>query len=93
LPRDSALVEKVGRLREELAQAEGELKADFERRQKELAEEMRDCGILGAASSARKGKRIVTCRSCGQPGHNARGCPKGSGKSARKQPRKREAAG
>ena len=86
MERENSLLEKVNKLRKELAEAEKELKNDLERRRAELQEEFVAAG-LEASSRLRKGapsKGMRKCSVCGKTGHNARSCPQKT-----KPPRKR----
>lgn len=69
------LVERVRKLREDLAAAEKALKDDQERRRARLDEQLRSEATDAGITAGKAKKTQKTCGLCGGPNHNARKCP------------------
>lgn len=69
--KDNPMLEKVRKLREQLAEAEKAYNDDLDRRRAELDDEAREAGLVAAKRSRKSGGSRV-CKVCGETGHNAR---------------------
>lgn len=81
LAKDNPMLEKVRKLREQLAEAEKAYNDDLDRRRAELDDEAREAGLV-AAKRGRKSGGSRVCKVCGETGHNARRHSKSERKKA-----------
>ncbi len=74
------LLEERAKLDERIDAKREEVRAEFDRRQRELMDEMTEAGLDPVPAKSARGRkapdsasgRQVICKICGKPGHNAR---------------------